>query len=54
MLMPYGKHKGEEIEDLPDGYLAFVAAKFDDGAIQAECEKEFKFRVDNDLIGENE
>jgi len=50
--MSVGKHAGQEIEDLPDGYLAWVVENFDDGPVQSECEKELKFRHDNDLIGE--
>ena len=25
MLMPFGKHKGRELEELPDGYLLWLA-----------------------------
>ena len=29
MEMPFGKHEGEEVEDLPDGYLKWLAHNVD-------------------------
>ena len=31
-VIPFGKHKGTELEELPDNYILFLAAKFDSGS----------------------
>lgn len=53
MKFNFGKHKGEDVEDVPDQYLEFIVEKFDEGHIQSECEKELKFRHDSGTIGDN-
>lgn len=43
--MPFGKHKGEDIEDLPDDYLLWMAENLDDKpALQTEAENQLTLR----------
>lgn len=45
--MPWGKHKGQDIEDLPSGYLRWLAEKCDDEAISEEADAEYRWREDH-------
>lgn len=52
MVLPFGKHKGKSIEDLPTSYLTWLAenvsTKDELGAAVVEsAEQELKFREDN-------
>ncbi len=56
MKMPWGKHAGEEIEDLPDNYLKWLAENLDESKHRQICiaaDKEYRFRKDNQFLGEN-
>ncbi len=56
MKMPWGKHAGEEIEDLPDIYLKWLAENLDESKHHQICiaaDKEYRFRKDNQILGEN-
>ncbi len=46
--MPYGKHKGEKIEDIPSSYLKWVAENFDDDIIATAADGEYRARTDFD------
>lgn len=46
MEMPFGKHKGEEIEDLPSSYLRWLAENMEDEKIRSEAEQECDYRDD--------
>lgn len=47
MRMPFGKHRGEEISELPDEYLAWLFENADlYGALQVCVEKEYWDRFD--------
>lgn len=54
MIMPYGKHKGTDIEDLPDGYLKWLAENCDHENICVAADEEYRFRIKNDTLGEND
>ena len=47
MKMPFGKHKGEEIEDIPSDYLKWVAENIDDEEIYRAADEEYQWRKDN-------
>lgn len=47
MEMPFGKHKGEEIEDLPSSYLKWLAENMDNEDICLEADEEYQYRADN-------
>lgn len=56
MTMPFGKHKGEDIEDLPDSYLLWLAENISEDDFEAVClaaDKEYRFREKHDSLGEN-
>lgn len=54
MTMPFGKYKGDEIEDLPSSYLCFL---IDDcelkGNLRKEVLDELGYRYGNDQVVEN-
>ena len=47
MKLPYGKFKGEDIEDIPSGYLYWLAQNCEDDRIATEADEEYRFRTDN-------
>jgi len=47
MIMPWGKHKGEDIEDLPSGYLKWLAENCDDNNICDTADEEYRYRSDH-------
>ena len=47
MKMPWGKFKGEDIEDIPSGYLRWLALNCEDDLICEAADKEFCWRTDN-------
>lgn len=54
MKMPYGKFKGQPIEELPSNYLHWLAANVDDESKgeQSVClaaDKEYQFRSKNNM-----
>ena len=45
MRMPFGKHKGEQLEDLDDGYLQWIAENIEgNAAIVREAEEQLTMR----------
>ena len=48
MEMPFGKHAGEEIEDLPTGYIVWCLKMLDDldEEIEQDMDHELKKRTD--------
>jgi len=44
MRMPFGKHEGERLEDLDDGYLRWVAENASSAAIAKEAENQLAMR----------
>jgi hypothetical protein len=44
MQMPWGKYKGEEIEDIPSGYLRWLARECDDEEIAMTADTEYQHR----------
>lgn len=53
MVMPWGKHRGKDIEDLPSSYLRWLASDCEDDAIQQAAEEEVKFRDDHNAHTED-
>lgn len=47
MQMPFGKHKGEDIEDLPSSYLKWLAENCDDEEICEAADEEWQWRQDH-------
>lgn len=45
--MPFGKHKGQDIEDIPSDYLRWLAANCDDDQIATIADEEYTWRSDN-------
>ena len=39
MKMPYGKYKGQDMSALPQDYLQWILANFDDGEIKNEAKR---------------
>jgi len=46
MEMPFGKHKGEEIEDLPSSYIKWLTENMEDEEIRLEAGQEYQYRED--------
>lgn len=44
MKMPWGKHKGEDIEDIPSDYLRWLAENCDNERIAETADAEWDFR----------
>ncbi len=42
--MPYGKFKGKEMEDIPSGYLRWIAENFNNEDVCEAADKEYQFR----------
>lgn len=47
MIMPWGKHKGTDIEELPSSYLKWLAGNCDDDDICEAADKEWQYREDH-------
>ncbi len=48
MEMPWGKHAGTKIEDLPTDYLKWLAGNCDDEEICEAADEEYRYRRDHD------
>lgn len=48
MKMPWGKHEGTEIEDIPSSYLMWLMENCDDEEIVGAAEEEYEYRDDED------
>lgn len=44
MEMPWGKHKGKDIEDVPSDYLRWLAENCDNERIAIAADEEWDFR----------
>lgn len=44
MIMPWGKHKGEFIDQLPSGYLKWLAENCENDEIASEADDEYRWR----------
>jgi len=47
MIMPWGKHKGKDIEDLPSSYLKWLTENCDDDKICEASDEGFSWRSDH-------
>ena len=47
MYMPFGKHKGEELDDIPSDYLHWLAENCDQDLIASAADEEYQWREDN-------
>ena len=47
MRMPWGKFKGDDIDDVPSDYLKWLAANCDDDEIATAADEEYRRRTDN-------
>lgn len=45
--MPWGKFKDRDIEDVPSGYLRWLAENCEDELICCAADEEFRWRGDN-------
>jgi hypothetical protein len=45
--MPWGKFQGEDIEDIPSGYLKWLAENCEDDLICIAADEEYRWRTDN-------
>ena len=46
MKMPWGAFKGREIEEIPSGYLRWLAENCEDDEIATEADEEYRWRSD--------
>lgn len=44
MKMPWGKHKGKDIEDVPSDYLQWVAENSENERLAVAADEEWDFR----------
>ena len=47
MKMPWGNFKGDNIDEIPSGYLKWLAENCEDNAICEEADEEFRRRTDD-------
>lgn len=47
MIMPWGKHRGVDIDDIDSGYLRWLAQECDDEEIAEEADEEYQYREQN-------
>jgi len=47
MKMPWGKFKGDDIEDIPSGYLMWLAVNCEQDDIATAADEEYRWRTDN-------
>ena len=48
MIMPFGKHKGKTIEELPSSYLSWMVENFDEEHLLDAADAELRFRDKHD------
>lgn len=44
MKMPFGKHRGKDIEDIPSSYLRWLSLNCDDEEIAENADEEYQHR----------
>ena len=49
MIMPWGKHKGKLVEELPLSYLKWLAEECDDDNICEAADVEYHWRSDHNV-----
>ena len=47
MIMPFGKHKGKDIGDVPSDYLLWLARDCNNKAIAIVADEEYQYREKN-------
>ena len=47
MIMPWGTHKGEELESIPSSYLGWLARDCENEDICKAADEEYRWRSDN-------
>jgi len=47
MIMPWGKHKDVDMEDIPSSYLSWLAENCDNDDICQAADNEYTFRTDH-------
>lgn len=47
MRLNFGKHKGEEVEDVDSGYLKWLAENCYDDEVATAADEEYRWRTDN-------
>ena len=47
MILYFGKHRGEEVEDVPSNYLKWLQDNSDDEKIVDEATEEYQRREEN-------
>ena len=47
MKMPWGKFKHYDIEDVPSGYLKWLAENCEDEEVCCAADEEYRWRTDN-------
>jgi len=46
MIIPWGKYKGKKIEQIPSGYLKWLAEHCEDDGICSKADEEYRTRTD--------
>ena len=46
LIMPWGKHKGKTIEQIPSGYLKWLSENCEDETICCVADDEYRTRTD--------
>lgn len=49
MEMPFGKHEGEDIEDLPTGYIVWCLENLDDLDPELEIDMDYELKKRTDI-----
>lgn len=52
--MPWGRYRGEAIEELPSRYLRWAAERAEDEDVAAAADEELRWRDDHDAHHEDE
>jgi len=47
MIMPWGKHKGKTMEDIPSSYLKWLAENCDHAEVCEAADEEYTWRSDH-------
>ena len=50
LIMPWGKYEGQEMGELPSGYLVWLMENCSDDAIRDIAQEEWEWRRDSNLI----
>jgi len=47
MIMPFGKYKGKDLEDIPSSYLKWLAENCENDDIATKADEEYRWRSDH-------